>query len=104
MQVGNVSDGDFLEHMDKQLGRHEHYSSRSVRLAFIIPGVGPIAVLHPPSSIAGRQTQRDDKSLRRDLDFRLKHFAGDVTYQVPETPVRRCLGRQCGPAEAQLEA
>eukprot|EP00730_Choanoeca_flexa_P005620 TRINITY_DN11985_c2_g3_i1.p1 TRINITY_DN11985_c2_g3~~TRINITY_DN11985_c2_g3_i1.p1 ORF type:complete len:1067 (+),score=311.13 TRINITY_DN11985_c2_g3_i1:157-3201(+) len=56
LMVGRMTDKDFMDHMDKELGRHDHYVSRG--------------------------SKRDEKALRHDIDFRLKHFAGDVTYQV----------------------
>ncbi|XP_067934572.1 unconventional myosin-Id-like [Watersipora subatra] len=52
--VGHVTDQLFLEAMDKQLGKHEHYSSRG--------------------------TKRADKDLAHGRDFRIKHYAGDVKY------------------------
>ena len=52
LMVGTMTDKDFLDHMDRQHAHHKHYSSR--------------------------QTDASDKVLRRDQDFRLKHFAGDV--------------------------
>jgi myosin-1 len=56
LMVGNQTDKDLMDHMDKVLGAHDHYSSRT--------------------------SQKDAKDLRIGIDFRLKHFAGDVTYQV----------------------
>ncbi|EDQ88552.1 uncharacterized protein MONBRDRAFT_8881 [Monosiga brevicollis MX1] len=57
LMVGKMTDEDFLDHMDKELTRHDHYTSR--------------------------MTDRNNKQLRLGVDFQLKHFAGDVTYQVP---------------------
>jgi len=54
--VGRISDKNFLEFMDKKLQDHGHYTSR-------------------------RKAPKD-KSLRHDMDFRIKHYAGDVTYCV----------------------
>eukprot|EP00039_Didymoeca_costata_P028096 m.19999 g.19999 ORF g.19999 m.19999 type:complete len:1050 (+) comp6725_c0_seq1:182-3331(+) len=56
MQVGRTTDNMVLQSMDKQLGRHGHYFSR--------------------------QTHNELRDLRRNADFRLKHFAGDVTYSI----------------------
>ncbi len=56
LMVGDVTDRDLLSHLDRTLGTHAHYQSRT--------------------------TAASDKSLRRDIDFRLKHFAGEVVYQV----------------------
>ncbi|EGD75756.1 hypothetical protein PTSG_07873 [Salpingoeca rosetta] len=56
LMVGRRTDRTFLEAMDQQLAKHDHYSSR--------------------------QTNNKDKDLERNEDFRLKHFAGDVIYKV----------------------
>lgn len=55
VRPGNPSDKDFLEKMDKQHVSHAHYESRS--------------------------TNRQDKSIGFE-QFRLKHYAGDVNYNV----------------------
>lgn len=54
--VGGATDAQVLHSMDKMLGSHKHYSSR--------------------------QTNGKDKDLRRDQDFRIAHFAGDVIYTI----------------------
>ncbi|XP_053121729.1 unconventional myosin-Ig isoform X4 [Hemicordylus capensis] len=56
LTVGNVTDTLFLESMNTRLGRHPHYTSRKVN----------------PT----------DKSMEFGRDFRIKHYAGDVTYSV----------------------
>eukprot|EP00056_Hartaetosiga_gracilis_P004149 m.72055 g.72055 ORF g.72055 m.72055 type:complete len:1021 (+) comp11724_c0_seq1:162-3224(+) len=56
LMVGRMTDRTFLGEMDKQLKSNSHYSSR--------------------------QTDNSDKTLMRDVNFKLKHFAGDVTYSV----------------------
>ncbi|XP_068118869.1 unconventional myosin-Id isoform X2 [Hyperolius riggenbachi] len=56
MNVGKVTDAMFLDALNKQLGKHAHYSSRKVT----------------PS----------DKVLEFDRDFRIRHYAGDVVYSV----------------------
>lgn len=66
LMVGRVNDTDFLEHMDRDFRRHEHYSSR--------------------------QTDQSDRTLRHNMDFRLKHFAGNVTYTVEGFMDKVCLG------------
>eukprot|EP00040_Diaphanoeca_grandis_P004981 m.30848 g.30848 ORF g.30848 m.30848 type:complete len:1038 (+) comp16353_c0_seq2:254-3367(+) len=54
--ISKTSDSDMLRKMDEALSNHAHYSSR--------------------------QTNANDKALRRDMDFRVKHFAGDVIYAI----------------------
>ncbi|XP_056374744.1 unconventional myosin-Ig [Hyla sarda] len=56
LTVGAVTDTIFLESMNSKLGRHPHYTSRK---------------LSPT-----------DKSMAFNRDFRIKHYAGDVTYSV----------------------
>ncbi|TKR57736.1 hypothetical protein L596_030397 [Steinernema carpocapsae] len=54
--IGNVTDGVFLGEMDKKLESQGHYSSRKLK----------------PT----------DKSLKFQENFRITHYAGDVTYSV----------------------
>jgi myosin I len=54
--VGNINDEILLEHLDKQLKDHAHYSSRGVNLS--------------------------DKSLAIRSEFRIVHYAGDVKYSI----------------------
>nr|AAQ11360.1 myosin 1d [Xenopus laevis] len=56
MNVGKVTDDMFLEALNKQLGKHAHYSSRKVCAT--------------------------DKALEYNRDFRIRHYAGDVVYSV----------------------
>ncbi|KAM7123674.1 unconventional myosin-Ig isoform 3-T4 [Ciconia maguari] len=56
LAVGTVTDSLFLASMDTRLGRHPHYTSRK---------------LCPT-----------DKTMEFNRDFRIKHYAGDVTYSV----------------------
>ncbi|XP_054674726.1 unconventional myosin-Ig [Grus americana] len=56
LAVGTVTDPLFLASMDTRLGRHPHYTSRK---------------LCPT-----------DKTMEFNRDFRIKHYAGDVTYSV----------------------
>lgn len=56
LTVGDVTDTIFLESMNSKLGKHPHYSSRK---------------LSPT-----------DKSMAFNRDFRIKHYAGNVTYSV----------------------
>ena len=56
LTVGKVTDCTLLESMDNKLATHQHYTSRR---------------LSPK-----------DKSLEHQRDFRVKHYAGDVTYSV----------------------
>ncbi|XP_064019010.1 unconventional myosin-Ig isoform X1 [Pogoniulus pusillus] len=56
LAVGTVTDSLFLASMDARLGHHPHYSSRK---------------LCPT-----------DKTMEFNRDFRIKHYAGDVTYSV----------------------
>ncbi|XP_075436512.1 unconventional myosin-Id isoform X2 [Ascaphus truei] len=56
MNVGKVTDAMFLEALNKQLGKHAHYSSRKMCAT--------------------------DKALDYDRDFRIRHYAGDVVYSV----------------------
>ncbi|KAM8946438.1 unconventional myosin-Id isoform 2-T2 [Pelodytes ibericus] len=56
MNVGKVTDAIFLDALNKQLGKHAHYSSRKMC----------------PT----------DKALEYDRDFRIRHYAGDVVYSV----------------------
>ncbi|KAK4826621.1 hypothetical protein QYF61_010549 [Mycteria americana] len=56
LAVGTVTDSLFLASMDARLGRHPHYTSRK---------------LCPT-----------DKTMEFNRDFRIKHYAGDVTYSV----------------------
>ncbi|KAM6226111.1 unconventional myosin-Ig-like, partial [Porphyrio hochstetteri] len=56
LAAGTVTDPLFLSSMDTRLGQHPHYSSRK---------------LCPT-----------DKTMEFDRDFRIKHYAGDVTYSV----------------------
>ncbi|XP_057213725.1 unconventional myosin-Id [Triplophysa rosa] len=56
MNVGKVTDEMFLQALDGKLAKHAHYTSRK---------------LSPT-----------DKNLEFDRDFRIRHYAGDVTYSV----------------------
>ncbi|NXH12018.1 MYO1G protein, partial [Bucco capensis] len=56
LAVGTVTDSLFLASMDTRLGHHPHYTSRK---------------LCPT-----------DKTMEFNRDFRIKHYAGDVTYSV----------------------
>ncbi|NXO01409.1 MYO1G protein, partial [Rhinopomastus cyanomelas] len=56
LAVGTITDSLFLSSMDTRLGQHPHYTSRK---------------LCPT-----------DKTMEFDRDFRIKHYAGDVTYSV----------------------
>uniref|UniRef100_A0A8B9N1U2 Myosin IG n=1 Tax=Accipiter nisus TaxID=211598 RepID=A0A8B9N1U2_9AVES len=56
LAAGTVTDSLFLASMDARLGRHPHYTSRK---------------LCPT-----------DKTMEFNRDFRIKHYAGDVTYSV----------------------
>ncbi len=56
LMVGSISDRDLLSHLDSTFARHAHYQSR---------GTAP-----------------QEKGLRREEDFRIRHFAGDVVYRV----------------------
>ncbi|XP_068790097.1 unconventional myosin-Ig [Struthio camelus] len=56
LAAGTVTDTLFLDSMDTRLGRHPHYTSRK---------------LCPT-----------DKTMEFGRDFRIKHYAGDVTYSV----------------------
>jgi len=56
LNVGKVTDQMLLEAMDQKLSQHHHYTSRK---------------LNPM-----------DKALRHASDFRIKHYAGDVVYDV----------------------
>ncbi|XP_019771399.1 unconventional myosin ID isoform X1 [Dendroctonus ponderosae] len=56
MTAEKVTDELLLEAMDKQLKGHKHYMSR--------------------------QTKTAEKSLRHKVDFRITHYAGDVTYCI----------------------
>uniref|UniRef100_A0A8C7PDD7 Myosin IG n=1 Tax=Oncorhynchus mykiss TaxID=8022 RepID=A0A8C7PDD7_ONCMY len=53
LSVGKVTDTVCLESMDVKLGQHPHYTSRKV-----------------------------DKTMEFHRDFRIRHYAGDVTYSV----------------------
>ncbi|XP_058037799.1 unconventional myosin-Ig-like [Ahaetulla prasina] len=53
LTVGKVTDALFLETMDTRLGKHPHYTSRKLNST--------------------------DKSMEYGRDFRIKHYAGDVT-------------------------
>lgn len=57
LSVGKVTDEMFLTAMAQKLAKHEHFTCRSLN----------------PS----------DKTLEHARDFRIKHYAGQVTYQVP---------------------
>ncbi|ODM91558.1 Myosin-IA [Orchesella cincta] len=56
LSVGNISDTTILHAMDKKLQKHPHYSSR--------------------------QLSPSDKTLTHNKDFRIKHYAGEVTYNI----------------------
>ncbi|UYV60479.1 MYO1D [Cordylochernes scorpioides] len=56
LSVGQVTDELLLQTMDKKLGSHKHYTSR--------------------------QLAPTDKSLEHLRDFRIRHYAGDVTYSI----------------------
>ncbi|XP_055375494.1 unconventional myosin ID [Condylostylus longicornis] len=56
LTVGKVDDGTLVTTMDKKLANHKHYSSR--------------------------QIQPTDKTLKHKEDFRITHYAGDVTYNI----------------------
>ncbi|XP_054847260.1 unconventional myosin-Ig isoform X2 [Eublepharis macularius] len=56
LTAGKVTDALFLESMNSRLSKHPHYTSRKVN----------------PT----------DKSMEFGQDFRIKHYAGDVTYSV----------------------
>ncbi|KAI8436455.1 hypothetical protein MSG28_010028 [Choristoneura fumiferana] len=51
-----ISDKQLLEALDKRLGSHKHYTSRQLAPA--------------------------DKKLKHGVDFRITHYAGDVTYAI----------------------
>ncbi|EYC01892.1 hypothetical protein Y032_0103g3524 [Ancylostoma ceylanicum] len=53
--IGNVTDKVFLAELDKNLQSHKHYTSRNLR--------------------------QSDKTVKHD-EFRITHYAGDVTYSV----------------------
>ncbi|KAL5007010.1 hypothetical protein ScPMuIL_015816, partial [Solemya velum] len=54
--VGKVTDAMFLEAMSQKLSKHEHFTCRALK----------------PS----------DKTLEHNQDFRVRHYAGDVTYSI----------------------
>ncbi|XP_037090493.1 unconventional myosin ID-like [Pollicipes pollicipes] len=56
LNVGRITDQMLLEAMDKKLANHQHYSSRR---------------LNPM-----------DKELKHGEEFRIRHYAGDVSYNV----------------------
>ncbi|KAF0301962.1 Myosin-IA [Amphibalanus amphitrite] len=56
LNVGRITDEMLLEAMDKKLANHRHYSSRR---------------LNPM-----------DKELRHGEEFRIRHYAGDVSYNI----------------------
>ncbi|XP_041104086.1 unconventional myosin-Ig isoform X2 [Polyodon spathula] len=56
LSVGHVTDTHFLESMDKKLSKHPHYTSRKLCAS--------------------------DKTMEFLRDFRIKHYAGNVTYSV----------------------
>ncbi|KAK4874738.1 hypothetical protein RN001_014098 [Aquatica leii] len=56
LNVGKVTDELLLETMDKKLKNHKHYMSR--------------------------QLKPTDKSLQHRVNFRVTHYAGDVTYNI----------------------
>ncbi|XP_071959724.1 unconventional myosin-Id-like isoform X2 [Antedon mediterranea] len=56
LNVGKVTDEMFLDAMNKKLTKHPHYTSRAL--------------------------QPTDKSLVHSQDFRIRHYAGDVTYVI----------------------
>lgn len=56
MTAEKISDELLLENMDKVLKGHKHYMSR--------------------------QTKPSEKSLQHKVDFRITHYAGDVTYSI----------------------
>ncbi|XP_032822057.1 unconventional myosin-Id isoform X1 [Petromyzon marinus] len=56
MNVGRVTDTMFLDTMDTKLGRHDHYTSRKFAAK--------------------------DKTMDFGRHFRIRHYAGDVTYSV----------------------
>lgn len=56
LNVGKVTDELLLETMDKKLKDHKHYTSRQLKPA--------------------------DKQMRHQIDFRITHYAGDVTYCI----------------------
>ncbi|KAI5710172.1 hypothetical protein M8J75_006317 [Diaphorina citri] len=56
LNVGKVTDELLLEAMDKQLSSHPHYSSR--------------------------QTKSLDKDLAHKTQFKIRHYAGDVVYNI----------------------
>ena len=54
--VGKIDDELLLTHMSKQLKEHKHFTSRDTNLT--------------------------DKTLAHKVEFRIKHYAGDVKYQI----------------------
>ncbi|XP_076657255.1 unconventional myosin ID [Halictus rubicundus] len=56
INVGKVTDEMLLEDMDRKLSHHEHYSSRQLK---------PM-----------------DKELQHKIQFKIKHYAGDVIYSI----------------------
>ncbi|CAH1788197.1 unnamed protein product [Owenia fusiformis] len=56
LNVGKVTDKMFLEAMNQKYGDHKHYTSRKLKTG--------------------------DKSLEYDINFKIKHYAGDVKYSV----------------------
>ncbi|RZF45163.1 hypothetical protein LSTR_LSTR007126 [Laodelphax striatellus] len=56
LNVGKVTDELLLEAMDKELANHEHYTSRQIK---------PL-----------------DKTLKHKTQFRIRHYAGDVIYDI----------------------
>ncbi|XP_039296527.1 unconventional myosin ID isoform X2 [Nilaparvata lugens] len=56
LNVGKVTDELLLEAMDKELANHDHYTSRQIK---------PL-----------------DKTLKHKTQFRIRHYAGDVIYDI----------------------
>ncbi|XP_035688494.1 unconventional myosin-Id-like isoform X2 [Branchiostoma floridae] len=56
LSVGNITDKMFLQAMNQKLSNHDHYTSRQ-----LVP---------------------TDKTLEHSRDFRIRHYAGSVTYSV----------------------
>ncbi|NXF42259.1 MYO1G protein, partial [Nyctibius bracteatus] len=88
LAAGTITDPLFLASMDARLGHHPHYTSRKVLL-------GGGRYMGGGRSMGGRRSMGGgadtssapqlcptDKTMEFDRDFRIKHYAGDVTYSV----------------------
>ncbi|RXN01564.1 Unconventional myosin-Id [Acipenser ruthenus] len=81
LSVGHVTDTHFLESMDKKLSKHPHYTSRKEQYALKAEAWTRNKAMKPQRSPITREAKlcATDKTMEFLRDFRIKHYAGNVT-------------------------